>query len=349
MSDDGTQQGLRRTAAALAFTALAFGAGTAQAQGVVNALCSTDAPWCEAAAAEFTRTTGIKVNQAHKGTGEIGAQLRAEAQNPKTDIWWGGTGDPFLQAAEAGLLDAYRPAYINDLHEWAVRQYAMSGNQVGGFYTSTIGFGYNTDVLKKRKLPEPKCWADLIKPEYKGEIEISHPASSGTAYTVIAGLVQQMGEEPAFDYLKKLHRNVTTYTRSGQAQAPNVAKGEVAIGITFAFNFEKWKHDKFPVKTAAPCEGTSYEIGGIALVKGARNKANAQKYYDWLMSPAGQAVGAKVGSYQTPANKTFKADPRIPPIDGVKLIKYDFEKYGKSAERKRLIDRWTQEVESLPR
>ena len=77
------------------------------AQGVVNALCSTDAPWCEAAAAEFTRQTGIKVNQAHKGTGEIGAQLRAEAQNPKTDIWWGGTGDPFLQAAEAGLLEAY--------------------------------------------------------------------------------------------------------------------------------------------------------------------------------------------------------------------------------------------------
>ena len=322
---------------------------TAQAQGVVNALCSTDAPWCEAAATEFSKATGIKVNQSHKGTGEIGAQLRAEAQNPKTDIWWGGTGDPFLQAAEQGLLQAYRPAYIGELHDWSQRQYDMSGNQVGGFYTSTIGFGYNTDVLKKKNLPEPKCWADLIKPEYKGEVEISHPASSGTAYTVIAGLVQQMGEEPAFDYLKKLHRNISNYTRSGQAQAPNVAKGEVAIGITFAFNFEKWKEEKYPVKTAAPCEGTSYEIGGIALVKGARNEANAKKYYDWLMSPAGQALGATVGSYQTPANKTFKLDPRIPSVEGVKLISYDFAKYGKAAERKRLIDRWTREVESLPR
>ena len=338
----------------IAFCAALTGAtavfcSSAQAQGVVNALCSTDAPWCEAAAAEFTKATGIKVNQSHKGTGEIGAQLRAEAQNPKTDIWWGGTGDPFLQAAEQGLLQAYRPSYINDLHDWSQRQYDMSGNQVGGFYTSTIGFGYNTDVLKKKNLPEPKCWADVIKPEYKGEVEISHPASSGTAYTVIAGLVQQMGEDAAFDYLKKLHRNVSNYTRSGQAQAPNVAKGEVAIGITFAFNFEKWKEEKFPVKTAAPCEGTSYEIGGIALVKGARNEANAKKYYDWLMSPAGQALGATVGSYQTPANKRFKPDPRIPPMDGVKLINYDFAKYGKAAERKRLIDRWTREVESLPR
>ena len=334
---------------AFALAALSLFLPPAQAQGVVNALCSTDASWCEAAAAEFSRSTGIKVNQAHKGTGEIGAQLRAESANPKTDIWWGGTGDPFLQAAEQGLLEAYRPAYINDLHEWAVRQYAMSGNMVGGFYTSAIGFGFNTDVLKKKQIPEPKCWADLVKPAYKGEIEISHPATSGTAYTIIAGLVQLMGEDAAFDYLKKLHRNTTTYTRSGQAQAPNVAKGEVGVGVSFIFGFDKWRHDKFPVKTAAPCEGTGYEVGGIALVKGARNKDNARRYYDWLMSPAGQAIGARAGSLQSPANKTFKPDARIPSMDNVKLIKYDFEKYGKAAERRRLIERWTRDVEALPR
>ena len=70
---------LHHVAAAVALAALS--ATGAQAQGVVNALCSTDAPWCEAAAKEFTRKTGIKVNQAHKGTGEIAAQLRAEAKN----------------------------------------------------------------------------------------------------------------------------------------------------------------------------------------------------------------------------------------------------------------------------
>lgn len=317
--------------------------------GVVNAICSTDQSWCELAAQEFTRATGVRVLQTRKPTGEALAQLRAEAANPKTDVWWGGTGDPFLQAAEVGLLEPYRPAYINDLHGWSVRQYAMTQNMVGGFYTSAMGFGYNTEVLKRKKLAEPRCWADLIRPEYKGEIEISHPATSGTAYTVIAGLVQQMGEEAAFDYLKKLHRNVSNYTRSGQAQAPNVAKGEVGIGVSFIFGFEKWRLQKYPVKTTAPCEGTSYEVGGIALIKGARNSANARRYYDFLMSPAGQSAGARAESFQFPANKTFKMDPRIPSMDGVRLIKYDFEKYGKAAERKRLIDRWTREVESLPR
>src|SRR4029453_14176789 len=104
-------------AAALAGSVLALlGCANAAAQGSVNALCSTDAGWCEAAAAAFTRETGIRVLRAHKGTGEIAAQIRAEAANPKTDIWWGGTGDPFLQAAEQGLLDAYRPPYIDDLY-----------------------------------------------------------------------------------------------------------------------------------------------------------------------------------------------------------------------------------------
>ena len=316
----------------------------------LTAICSTDQGWCELAAKEFQAQTGIKVQQVRKATGEAFAQLRAEAANPKTDLWWGGTGDPFLQAAEIGLLDPYRPAYLADLQGWSVRQYAMSGNLVGGFYTSAIGFGWNEDVLRKKHLAPPKCWADLIDPKYKGEIETSHPGSSGTGYTIIAGLVQMMGEDAAFEYLKKLHLNVTQYTRSGTAQAKSVASGEVGIGVSFIFGFESERQQGFTmVRSIAPCEGTSYEIGGIALVKGSRHREAARKYYDWLMSPAGQRLGAQANSLQVPANKTFRPDPKIPSIDNVRLIKYDFEKYGKAAERKRLIDRWEKEVNSLPR
>ncbi len=90
--------------------AAALTAGTASAQtGSLNAICSTDQSWCEMAAKEFTKATGITVNQTRKATGEALAQIRAEAANPKTDIWWGGTGDPFWQAAEIGLLTPYRP------------------------------------------------------------------------------------------------------------------------------------------------------------------------------------------------------------------------------------------------
>jgi iron(III) transport system substrate-binding protein len=127
-------------------------------QGVANAICSTDQAWCDLAASDYQKATGQKVLQVRKPTGEALAQLRAEAANPKTDIWWGGTGDPFLQAAEVGLLEAYRPSYINDLHAWSVRQYAMTGNRVGGFYTSAIAKSrLHTLRLAARRTPS---WQD---------------------------------------------------------------------------------------------------------------------------------------------------------------------------------------------
>ena len=94
-----------------------------------------------------------------------------------------------------------------------------------------------------------------------------------------------------------LFRSVTQYTRSGQAQAKSVAKGEVGIGVSFIFGFENERQQGFTmVKSAAPCEGTGYEIGGIALVKGGRNREAARRYCDWLMSPVGQGLGAKANS-----------------------------------------------------
>ena len=42
-------------------------------------------------------------------------------------------------------------------------------------------------------------------------------------------------------------------------------------------------------------------------------------------------------------------DPRVPTLDNVRLVKYDFEKFGRASERKRLIERWEKEVNAAPR
>ena len=166
----------------------------------LNILCSTDADWCESKAREFSVQTGIKVNLARKATGEVFAQLKAEAANPKTDVWYGGTHDPHLQAANEGLLQTYVSANMKDQYAWSADLLEKSGNQVAGIYRITLGFGYNRDLLAKKKLTAPACWSDLVKPEFKGDVETSNPATSGTAYTILATLVQMMGEDKAFDY-----------------------------------------------------------------------------------------------------------------------------------------------------
>ena len=325
-------------------------ATTAHAQNrEVNIICSVQAAWCSMIAVTFEKSQGIKVNMTAKGSGEALAQLAAEKANPKTDIWFGGTGDPHLQAAEQNLTLEYKSPSLPQLHDWAQKQAAQAGYKTVGIYSGPLGFGYNTELLAKKKLSVPKNWADLLKPEYKGEIQSANPASSGTAYTMIATLVQLMGEDKAFDYLKRLHQNISQYTRSGTGPIKAVARGETAVSISFVHDAPQERMQGFPIETATPSEGTGAEIGSMSIIKGARNMEQAKKFYEWALTPGAQAFGAAAKQYQLPSNKATAVDPNVPDFKKIKLIDYDYKKYGASAERRRLIARWEKEVNSLPR
>ncbi|MDQ4062268.1 MAG: extracellular solute-binding protein, partial [Pseudomonadota bacterium] len=174
-----------------AMTALSFlSAGAAQAQGALVMYCAVQEEWCRAMVGAFERETGIKVSMTRKSSGEIYAQVKAEAANPRADIWWGGTGDPHMQAAEEGLTEEYKSAKMSELQDWAVRQWEQSKNRTVGIYSGALGFGYNTEQLKAKGVPEPKCWADLLNPKLKDEVQVADPNSSGTAYTLMATIVQ---------------------------------------------------------------------------------------------------------------------------------------------------------------
>ena len=129
----------------------------------------------------FAKSTGIKVNMVLKGSGEALAQLIAERANPKTDVWFGGTGDPHLQAAESELTAEDKSAALPQLHAWTQQQAEQSHYKMVGIYSGPLGFGYHTELLAKKKLAVPRSWADLRKPDYKGEFEVANPAPSGTA------------------------------------------------------------------------------------------------------------------------------------------------------------------------
>jgi iron(III) transport system substrate-binding protein len=339
---------LSRLAAA---AVLALGAATAHAQegAQLNVICSVQAEWCNMIQTVFARTTGIKVNMSLKGSGEALAQLIAERANPKTDVWFGGTGDPHLQAAEQGLSLEYKSPALPQLHTWAQQQAQQSGWKTVGIYSGPLGFGYNPELLAKKKLAVPKTWADLLKPEYKGEIQVANPASSGTAYTMVATLVQLMGEDKAFEYMKGLHRNISQYTRSGTAPIKAVARGETSVSISFVHDGPGEKMQGFPVETITPADGTGAEIGSMSIIKGARNLEAAKRFYEWALTASAQEMGAAAKQFQLPSSKSAKVDPRVPDFKKIKFINYDYAKYGASAERRRLIAKWEKDVNSLPR
>jgi iron(III) transport system substrate-binding protein len=323
--------------------------GTAMASADnLTLYCAADEAWCQQIKTTFEAETGITVDMTRKSSGETYAQLRAEASNPKGDVWWGGTGDPHLQAAEEDLTVEYMSPMRDQLQPWAISQAEAAGNKTIGVYSGALGFGYNKDLLAKNGMPEPKCWADLTKPEYKGQVQMANPNSSGTAYTMLATMVQLMGEDAGFEYLKALHKNINQYTKSGSAPIKAAGLGETTIGIVFMHDAVAQSAAGFPIVTVAPCEGTGYEIGSMSLIKGARNEDAAKKFYDWALTAEMQSRAKDVKSFQLPSNKSATASPLSPDLSTIKLIDYDFKKYGSSDERKRLLQKWDTEVSTLP-
>ncbi len=324
-------------------------AAPAVAQGKLTLYCSAQEDWCQLLARSFEAETGIDVNMTRKSSGETYAQIRAESRNPKGDVWWGGTGDPHLQAAEEGLTEPYVSPMRAELHPWAVAQAESAGDRTIGIYSGALGYGYNTEILAANGLPEPSCWKDLLDPVYKGHVQMANPNSSGTAYTTLATIVQLFGEDEGFEFMKALHANINQYTKSGSAPIKAAARGENTIGIVFLHDAVKQAVSGFPIKSVAPCEGTGYEIGSMSIVKGARNADNARKFYDWVLGADVQSLALEVKAFQVMSNMGAESSPMAPDLSTIRLIDYDFRKYGSSAERKRLLQKWDEEVSTLPR
>ena len=328
--------------------ALGVSATASMAAGKLTFYCSAQEEWCQLMANGFQDASGVKVNMTRKSSGETFAQVKAEESNPKGDVWWGGTGDPHLQAAEEGLTEPYVSDIRGELHPWAIAQASSAGDKTIGIYSGALGYGYNTELLAANNLPEPACWKDLLKPEYKGHVQMANPNSSGTAYTALATIVQLFGEDEGFEFMKGLHANINQYTKSGSAPIKAAGRGETTIGIVFMHDAVKQAVSGFPVKVVAPCEGTGYEIGSMSIIAGARNLDEAKQFHDWALSAEAQNLALQVNAFQVPSNMGSDTSDKAPDMSTIKLIDYDFKKYGSSAERKRLLKKWDDEVSVLP-
>ena len=327
----------------ISITALAASAGGAFADEL-SVVCSAEQDWCDLMVAAFeAENPDTDVLMVRKSTGETLAQIRAEAGNPKIDVWWGGTGDPHLIAAEEGLS---QPSGVDtsELLGWAQNMAEISEGRTVGIYAGALGIAYNSDILADKGIEPPQCWADLEDPRFAGEIQVANPNSSGTAYTELATFVQLFGEDDAFVRLAAIGANVNSYTKSGSAPSKAAARGETGVSIGFMHDMVTLAAQGFPLEIVAPCEGTGYEVGAVSIIEGARNLDGAKRWVEFALRADVQSRAPEVGAYQVPSNSNAQVAPESPDLASIKLIDYDFATYGSSETRERLLDRWDADV-----
>jgi len=169
----------------------------------LNVLCTPQVQWCEGMKSEFEKANpDITVNFVRMSSGESLTRLRNEKDNPQFDIWWGGPVDSFIAATQEGLLEAYDSPNMKNLKDQKL--YKDPDNFWAGVYVGSLGFGTNQTWLDENPgVQPPRSWDDLLKPEFKGQIMVAHPSSSGTSYTALCTILQIKGEEEGWKFIQE--------------------------------------------------------------------------------------------------------------------------------------------------
>lgn len=287
---------------------------------------SCEEEYLAAACAQFEKQTGVKTTYQRLSTGEVLTKIEEEKGNPSADVWFGGTTDPYNEAASKGLLEPYNAENASHL---VGQQFKDKDNNWYGIYRGILGFFWNTEEMSRLSLDPPKDWDDLVNPKYKGLISFANPNTAGTGKLIVNTLVQMKGEKAAMDYFAALDKNISQYTKSGSGPSKLVPKGEVVIGIGFLHDvvYQIVDNGYDNIGMTAPASGTSYEIGATAIFKGAKNEENAKKWIEFALSPDCVNLAQKNGSYQflvidnaAPVEVAVKAG-----LDKIETINYNFD------------------------
>jgi ABC-type Fe3+ transport system substrate-binding protein len=166
-------------------------------------------------------------------------------------------------------------------------------NDPEGFYygQALAGYGlmWNTRYLKANKVPEPREWADLVKPEYFGHLAISAPSRSGTTHLTIETILQGEGWEKGWNQILQFSGNCAAVTERSFGVPDGVNNGQFGIGIVIDFFGLSAKASGFPVEFVYPSV-TAIVPANIGLIAGGRNSELGKKFIAFTLSQEGQEL-----------------------------------------------------------
>lgn len=284
----------------------------------------------------------LKVHVLRLSTGDLGARILSEGKHPHYDVIWGWALTNMLDPRIQALVAPYRPKGID-------RVPAQFKDKDGKWFAPT---GYmaalcvNTDRLKRKGLPMPTSWADLLKPAYKGEVVMPNPVSSGTGYLQMVSILQGLGGERGWAFLQRLNANVAQYSKSGSRPCSMASTGEYAVGASSAIVAMEAVRQGYPVKMVIPKEGAGYELEANALSSTTIHKRDAERFLDWTVSDAAAKLYRKykeIIGIEGVGHSAADTAAGLPTDVRKVLFPMDFHK--SMLTRPQVLKRWQREIE----
>lgn len=268
----------------------------------------------------------------YKTSGNHAATLQAAGKNAECDISHDLEYAYAEQLAEQGVL-----ADLTDLVDWSV--YAEDTVQ-SKYYAPEIRNGgciiINTQRLAELGLDKPTSYADLLDPQYKNQISMPNPASSGTGYMFLLSLVNAWGEQEALEYFDKLSENVLSFTSSGSGPVNSLVLGEVAIGLGMTPNAATKIGEGYPLEIVFFEEGSPYSLYGQAIIEGKQEREAVKEVFAFLTTTLNEELCANYYPEKIFKDKDYAVD-NFP--TGVKYA--DMKVENASEYKEYLLSKWT--------
>ena len=276
----------------------------------------------------------IEIKWVRDSTGVVTAKLLAEKANPQADAIWGVAASSMALFDNNGMLEPYAPLNLDAI----MPQYRDKKSPPAWWGMDVFGavVCVNTVEAKKRNIAIPTTWKDLTKPEFKGQVVMPNPASSGTGYFDVVAWLQLWGDEGGkgggWKYMDALHENIAQYTHSGSKPCNMAAAGEYVAGISFEYRGHTNKAKGAPIELVFPKEGLGWDLEAFGIYKGTKKLEAAKKLADWASSKDAMLLYGK--------NFAVTAQPGVAPkLASIpadyesRLIKVNFDQAATARER----------------
>lgn len=225
---------------------------------------------------------GVEVNWLDMGSQDVLDRIRSEKSNPQADIWWGAPSSFFMNAADEGLLQPYRPSWAAAVepsrHDTLDRWY-------GTFLTPEV-IAFNSQVLSEETAPQD--WDDLLQPQWRKKIAIRDPLASGTMRAIFSAMIWRFyketgSPEKGFAWLRKLDANTKSYPANPTLMYLQIARREALVTLWNMPDIELQRQVyDYPFGYVLPKSGTPVLVEGLAVVANCKHPALAKQFYEFI-------------------------------------------------------------------
>ena len=305
----------------------------AKAEGEVTFYTSADTLNAEACAAGFKKKYGINVKLFRAGGSQIAQKLTLELRTRRLEADLTELSDPTMLTGlfRRGAVDPYEAANGAALPD------GFKHPKRAWYGTAFIFMHLIVNKDKVSTADEPKSWADIADPKWKGKLVWGSPNYGSSQYATVKGLIELHG----WALIEKMKANETMIIQ-GWPEAENaVASGERLVGGDASARSFRALQRGAPLRNVYPADGAIVSLGAASVMKGAKHPNAARLLLEFLLSAEGQAIYAK--NYVYPVRPDVAAGGNMVPLKNIKLHTINYEEAVDQHDE--IVRRWTQLLE----